>query len=615
LIGDNYFFDPEFASIYYLNATLADSDNDFGGTEAGGQQGNQSRRLDDWEETRGRTKYTLPDNGFDDDGDGLVDEPEGEILLFERTNATNPDTDLDGWMDVDELFGIDTTIIWSQSKLGVVRTNPNKKDTDNDVMSDYDELFRIPNYREWITDPNDPDTDNDGMEDGLENTVDFFPLADWDRNDNYDANGDGDYSDEELGDVWSTADRVNPTIPDTDYDKLPDGWEYRYGKIIKSSETKDIILWYDRTYSTNYWQNLQPGGYFWVVNPRISSDVYDDPDNDGLTNWEEYENGTNPLKWDTDDDGMPDGWELADENRGAPLYNAEKRKYAWIIDPLDGSDWALDADHDGFVFTIWTPLNTGKTEFELVEYYFPWINLYEYQFGLDPDKDGINEITTSPAPRDLDYNIQGGYDSDNDGMPDGWEVWVTDFIGNLSDPQPFEDNDSLPRGWEELFNGTMWNRPECYVYEDTNVTWDPWDTSNTVKRRTFVPFGLTINADYYIGKLHPDRKDTNMNGITDAEEDDDSDGKDNNMEYRAHTDPTDKDSWPGKGNIPIPKVGPSRNFISGPSENTEPRLITVSADLNDVEVRDISESIMEELERIGMDQPIELISIDQVRKE
>ncbi|MGA1866606.1 MAG: hypothetical protein ACMUFK_03975 [Thermoplasmatota archaeon] len=598
LIGDNYFTDPEFASKYYTNATMADSDNDFGGSAEIRQVGNVSRSLDDWEETRGRTKEKIIiANDYDDDGDGYIDEDDGEYLIFNPTNATNPDTDLDGWMDVDELFGIDSRLLWDQSRYGIVRTDPNKKDTDNDQMSDYDELDWIPNYREWITDPNDPDTDNDGMEDGLENTVDFFPFVDRDKNDNFDANGDGDYSDEELGDIWCTIDRTNPTKIDTDFDGLPDGWEYRYGKIVKGEKTKPMIIWYDRIYKTSYWQDLPTGGYFWIVNPLVAADVYDDPDNDGLNNWQEYQNGTHPLKWDTDEDGMPDGWELEDKNRGSPLYNPEKRKYAWILDPLNGEDWCLDADHDGFVYAIWTPMNSQKSEFELINYYFPWISLYEYQYGIDTDYDGINEITTSPAPSIPDEGVEGGKDSDTDGMPDGWEVWVTDFIGNISSPNAFEDNDSLPKGWEELFNGSMWDKPESYIYEESNATWDPWANSLTVGRRVFQPAGIATNRDYFKGRLYADRKDTDMDGVYDPEEDDDSDGKNNFAEYRGHTDATDKDSFPGKANIPNVKTGPSR---AAPPQGPQPSMVLTIAD----SVQDIDGTvdwINQVLERIGLE--------------
>lgn len=39
-------------------------------------------------------------------------------------------------------------------------------------------------------------------------------------------------------------------------------------------------------------------------------DADDDPDNDGLKNLDEYKNGCNPCNEDSDDDGMPDGWEV-----------------------------------------------------------------------------------------------------------------------------------------------------------------------------------------------------------------------------------------------------------------------------------------------------------------
>ena len=56
----------------------------------------------------------------------------------------------------------------------------------------------------------------------------------------------------------------------------------------------------------------------------------EDADGDGLTNLEEYKNGTNPINSDTDGDGMPDGWEV---------------RYG--LDPLDESDAAKDLDDDG----------------------------------------------------------------------------------------------------------------------------------------------------------------------------------------------------------------------------------------------------------------------------
>ena len=66
------------------------------------------------------------------------------------------------------------------------------------------------------------------------------------------------------------------------------------------------------------------------LNPLDPRDSSQDPDGDGLTNLEEYNRSTDPLNLDTDGDGMPDGWEA--------LYN---------LNPLDPRDSSQDPDGDG----------------------------------------------------------------------------------------------------------------------------------------------------------------------------------------------------------------------------------------------------------------------------
>jgi hypothetical protein len=116
-------------------------------------------------------------------------------------------------------------------------------------------------------------------------------------------------------------------VPDTDQDGLPDDWEISYG-----------------------------------LDPRVPTDAALDADQDGLTNLEEFQAGTNPLQADSDGDRMPDRWEL---DHGLRAY--------------DPKDALADLDRDG--------LN----------------NLAEYQLKTDP----------------------GNPDSDGDGFSDGREVHQT----------------------------------------------------------------------------------------------------------------------------------------------------------------------------------------------
>jgi len=84
------------------------------------------------------------------------------------------------------------------------------------------------------------------------------------------------------------------------------------------------------------------------LDPNNASDASADADNDGLTNLEEFNAGTNLNSADTDSDGLPDGWEV---NNG--------------LNPL-ANDAAGDADNDGLnnaaEFAAGTDPNNSDTD-------------------------------------------------------------------------------------------------------------------------------------------------------------------------------------------------------------------------------------------------------------
>ncbi|UCD92356.1 MAG: hypothetical protein JSV43_09115 [Methanobacteriota archaeon] len=118
-----------------------------------------------------------------------------------------------------------------------------------------------------------------------------------------DKDGEPDFSDididgDELTNVFEEGIGTNPRNPDTDGDKIPDGYEFALTDIL---------------------------------DPLNGLDASEDYDGDGLTNFEEYMNGTYPGWADSDDDGVDD---LVEMQCG--------------LNPLNVTDAAADWDNDGY---------------------------------------------------------------------------------------------------------------------------------------------------------------------------------------------------------------------------------------------------------------------------
>ncbi|RLG81192.1 MAG: hypothetical protein DRO09_02205 [Thermoprotei archaeon] len=141
----------------------------------------------------------------------------------------DPDTDHDGLIDGEEYFGWETEITTNAGREKIwVYSNPNNTDTDGDGLDDLTEkqLGTNPTSKDTDMDglqdqmeialnttPTDWDTDNDGLPDGNETTLGTDPLST-----DTDADGIPDYEE-----IYKHG--TDPTCNDTDGDGLGDGEE------------------------------------------------------------------------------------------------------------------------------------------------------------------------------------------------------------------------------------------------------------------------------------------------------------------------------------------------------------------------------------------------------
>ncbi|MES2707541.1 MAG: hypothetical protein V4726_13165 [Verrucomicrobiota bacterium] len=154
------------------------------------------------------------------------------------------------------------------------------------------------------------------------------------------------------------------TVVDTDRDSIPDNYENAHG-----------------------------------MDKNDASDAAGDPDKDGLSSLQEYQNSTDPQKKDTDGDGLSD----AVENRGG----------VWVDALHTGTD-PLKADTDGDGLSDGVETHSGN-----------WTDILHTgtnPLKVDTDGDGLKDGDENPVA--VDGSDPNKNDTDGDGDPDGVELAV-----------------------------------------------------------------------------------------------------------------------------------------------------------------------------------------------
>ncbi|MGB0616937.1 MAG: hypothetical protein ACPGOT_02695 [Candidatus Poseidoniaceae archaeon] len=435
-----------------------------------------------------RIKVTSDPGLYDTDADGLSDFVEFSELCDTGSNASNPDTDGDGLGDQAEAL---SGFMWEGESYF---TDACMFDTDNDGLEDGEEV--IAGQDNFLTHANNSDTDDDGLKDG--NEVLFVPRP------------------------FQKA--TNPLINDTDADGMLDGWEMQ----VKSAEdnTNSHSLWvaassWSRPGCESSQSNnclMEPGGYVWqnylggfvleakyevwemnlsgfsipanplcdgcsgrwALDPSLDSlaDANYDVDNDSLMNSAEAPDrwNTNPVDDDTDEDQLPDGWEvrysqLALERGIVDNLSIASSGARGVMDPS-----MQDSDLDGITDGQEDPDRDGLNRSGLVKKYCPgYDDPTNSQCHINPDTpDGVRFYDNLENYTNFE-EFQNGTDpvtndTDGDEWNDGPEVYYQDH-----------DQDGMATGWEYHFEFDPYDAADRMVDTDgdghVNYCEYKWDTN------------------------------------------------------------------------------------------------------------------------------------------
>jgi hypothetical protein len=357
--------------------------------------------------------------------------------------------------------------------------------------------------------PNSADTDGDGLGDKLELELNTAPWK-------TDSDDDG-LSDYEEHVTYKTE----PLLNDTDRDNLTDYEEciiYKTSPFMLDTDADGLYDWYE--INTVYDVSLTKGTYGAVESVKIGGVNYDDR--------------TDPLNPDTDNDGLLDGdeWDNGVEySNDTELLMFQYVDFKWTH-PLDADTdedcvaWQFSGDwNDPFYPTsdfIWD-LHDGtevKGQIAIIPdpEGYPEVRLVKTN-PTNPDTDNDTEVAVyltdgNELARDPQWDPTNG-DQDSDGLKDGKEQIGP--MGSGTDAQnPDTDNDHLP-DYEDYKLPTDPRNPDCD--EDMVLDGDEYFLygTNPLNNDTDMD-GLSDGMELFFFYCNPLVRDSDLDGLTDGEE-------------------------------------------------------------------------------------------------